>query len=189
MPNWCWNNLQVMCTEEHVAELQDFVEKSTSIKDTEFSFEGTLFRGNREDWYNWSLNNWGTKWDACEPYIDESEPQFFSVSFESAWSPPCNWIEDIMHKYTNLEFELEYDEPGCCFAGKLTVHKAEDILIHDCYDTDSASICCEAIVYYQGDDDYTLTEDDIKGSYPTEYQCSKCKEECETISLKADTIK
>ena len=52
MPNWCWNNLQVTCTEEHVAELQDFVEKSTSIKDTEFSFEGTLFRGDREDWYN-----------------------------------------------------------------------------------------------------------------------------------------
>ena len=181
MPNWCWNNLQVTCTEEHVAELQDFVEKSTSIKDTEFSFQGTLFRGDREDWYNWSLDNWGTKWDACEPYINESEAQCFSVSFDSAWAPPCNWIQNIMHKYTNLEFELEYDEPGCCFAGILTVHKAKDIFIDDFYDTDSASECCEAKVFYEDDEDYTLVSQ--------EFQCSKCKEECETIMVKADTIK
>ena len=181
MPNWCWNNLIVMCTKEHVAELQDFVDKSTSIKDTEFSFEGTLPRGDREDWYNWSLENWGTKWDACEPYINESETQCFSVGFDSAWSPPCNWIQNIMHKYTNLEFELEYDEPGCCFAGILTAHKAEDIFIDDFYDTDSASECCEAKVFYEDDEDYTLDSQ--------EFQCSKCKEECETIMVKADTIK
>ena len=181
MPNWCWNDLTVMCTKEHVAELQDFVEKSTSIKDTEFSFEGTLPRGDREDWYIWSLDNWGTKWDACEPHIHESEPQCFSVGFDSAWSPPCSWIQNIMHKYTNLEFELEYGEPNCCFAGTLTVHKAKNIFIDDYSDTDSASECCEAKVYYEDDKEYTLEEGD--------FQCSKCKEECETIMLKADDIK
>ena len=86
-----------------------------------------------------------------------------------------------MHKYTNLEFELEYDEPGCCFAGILTAHKAEDIFIDDFYDTDSASECCEAKVFYEDDEDYTLDSQ--------EFQCSKCKEECETIMVKADTIK
>ena len=59
MPNWCWNRLEVMCT-EHVAELQDFVEKSTSIKESEFSFEGTLFRGDREDWWSFFWG-WGCR--------------------------------------------------------------------------------------------------------------------------------
>ena len=181
MPNWCWNRLEVMCTREYVAELQDFVEKSTSIKDAEFSFEGTLFRGDREDWYNWSLDNWGTKWDACEPYIDESEPQLFIVTFDSAWAPPTEWLRNIMDDYPNLEFKLEYDEPGCCFAGTLIAHGAQGLFDDQYHETDSASDCCEAKVFYEDDEEYTLEEGDWQGS--------ECKEECETIMLKESEIK
>jgi len=181
MPNWCWNNLTVMCTKEHVAELQDFVDKSTSIKDTEFSFEGTLPRGDREDWYNWSLENWGTKWDACESFINESEPQCFSVGFSSAWAPPTEWLRNIMDDYPNLEFELEYDEPGMCFAGILYVHGAQGLFDDQYHETDSASDCCEAKVFYEDDEEYTLEEGD--------WQCSECKEECETIMLRESEIK
>lgn len=199
MPNWCWNNLTVMCTKEHVAELHDFVDKSTSIKDAEFSFEGThpmpkelegtTAPSDKPNWYDWRCDNWGTKWDACEPYINESEPQCFSVGFDSAWVPPTEWLRNIMDDYPNLEFELEYDEPGMCFAGVLNVHAAKGTF-HDYYfETDSASECCEAKVYYEGEDDYTLTEDDTKGSYSTEYQCSECKEECETFMMNASKIK
>jgi len=182
MPNWCWNNLTVMCTKEHVAELQDFVDKSTSIKDTEFSFEGTLPRGDREDWYNWSLENWGCKWDACESYVNESEPQCFSVGFDSAWAPPTEWLRNIMDDYPNLEFELEYDEPGMCFAGTLIVHGAQGLFDDQYYETDSASDCCEAKVFCDGEDEYTLEE----GS---EWQCSECKKECETIMMNESEIK
>ena len=67
MPNWCWNHLEISGDEK---QLQEFVEKSINAhEETEFSFEGTLPRGDRKDWYDWSLKNWGTKWDACEPDI------------------------------------------------------------------------------------------------------------------------
>ncbi len=189
MPNWCWNNLEVMCTEEHVAELQDFVEKSTKATDEEFSFEGTLPRGDREDWYSWSLENWGTKWDACEPHVNELEPQCFSVGFETAWGPPLEWMKNIYENYPNLEFEIEYEEPGMCFGGRLKLH--HDSGLHDCGDwtVESASECCEAKIYWDGDEEYTLTENDIEGPYPTDSQCSACKEECETISLPEHEIK
>ena len=36
MPNWCWNHLEVMCTEEHVAELQDFVENQQKLQKKNF---------------------------------------------------------------------------------------------------------------------------------------------------------
>ena len=94
-----------------------------------------------------------------------------------------------MDDYPNLEFELEYDEPGMCFAGTLIVHGAQGLFDDQFYETDSASDCCEAKVYYEGDDDYTLTEDDIKGSYPTGYQCSECKEDCETFMMNVSKIK
>ena len=182
MPNWCWNNLTVTCTKEYVAELQDFVEKSTNIKDEEFSFEGTLPRGDREDWYNWSLENWGCKWDACEPYINESDSQCFSVSFDSAWAPPTEWLRNIMDDYPNLEFELEYSEDGMCFAGVLNVHGAEEKFFDYCFNTDSASQCCEAKVFCDGEDEYTLEEGN-------EWQCSECKKECETFMMNESKIK
>jgi len=181
MPNWCWNHLTVMCTEEHVAELQDFVEKSTSAKDAEFSFEGTLPRGNREDSYHWSWENWGTKWDACEPDVNESESQCFCVGFDTAWSPPTKWLHNIMNDYPNLEFELEYDEPGMCFAGVLNAHGAIGRFHDHYFETDSASQCCQAKVFYEDDEEYTLEDG--------EYQCSECKKECETFMMNESKIK
>ena len=61
MPNWCWNHLEVSGDE---IQLREFVEKSTKTIGTsdlrsgdEFSFEGTLPRGDRKDWYEWSIEN------------------------------------------------------------------------------------------------------------------------------------
>lgn len=37
------------------------------------------------DWYNWSLMNWGTKWNACN-YRDD--PDELTAVFDTAWSTP-----------------------------------------------------------------------------------------------------
>ena len=39
------------------------------------------------------------------------------------------------------------------------------------------------------DEEYSLKEEDIKTKYGTDYQCSKCKEECETVAMNEDEIK
>ena len=191
MPNWCWNHLEVMCTKEHVAELQDFVEKSTKATGEEFSFEGThpmpkeleetKSLSDEPNWYNWRCDNWGTKWDACEPRINESEPQCFSVGFETAWSPPIAWIQNIMDKYPNLEFSLEYDEPGMAYGGHLIANSSSGRFEDNYWDVEPASECCGAKVFYVDDEEYTL---DVG-----EYQCSKCLEDCETISMNVSEIK
>jgi len=185
MPNWCWNHLEVSGDEK---QLQEFVEKSTTNIETsdEFSFEGTLPRGDRKDWYNWSLDNWGTKWDACEPNICHNDIDYFAVSFETAWSPPIDWINNIMQDFPDLCFTLEYDEEGMCFGGRLS---AQYKVIWDDlnWDIDQASDCCEAQVYYIDDKEYSLLEKETL--YGTEYQCSDCKQECETVSMNVADIK
>lgn len=35
------------------------------------------------DWYNFSIDNWGTKWNASDVYVDEKT---FSIEFQTAWS-------------------------------------------------------------------------------------------------------
>ena len=177
MPNWCWNHLTVTGDEK---ELQEFVEKSTNaLKEwpenpTEFSFEGTLPRGDRKDWYDWSIGNWGTKWDACYPHIEKDDEECFAVTFDSAWSPPIEWLENIVHMFPKLYFTLEYEEPGMCFAGILEIQHNK---MHDdrCWDIESASECCHA---------------EIDWEHPEyDYCCTICGCETETVSVRKDQIK
>ena len=71
-------------------------------------------------WYNWRVQNWGTKWDCYSLEIDDSDmPHGFEVQFETAWSPPeeiCNAIRD---QFDDLSISWFYDEPGCEIAGYL----------------------------------------------------------------------
>ena len=39
------------------------------------------------------------------------------MSFDSAWSPPINFIQHLGRLF-NVECELYYEEPGCDFCGK-----------------------------------------------------------------------
>ena len=77
--------------------------------------------GHQDDrWYNWRVQNWGTKWDCYSLEIDDTDlPHGFEVTFETAWSPPeevCNAIRD---QYDDLSISWFYDEPGCELAGYL----------------------------------------------------------------------
>jgi len=72
------------------------------------------------DWYEWSVNNWGTKWDISS---DDSEPtkqddNSIMLSFNTAWSPPVGFYE----KMTDLGFDViaYYLEEGMGFVGKYT---------------------------------------------------------------------
>ena len=41
-----------------------------------------------QDWYNWSIHNWGTKWDACNSHIESDDEDYIFITFDTAWSPP-----------------------------------------------------------------------------------------------------
>ena len=125
------------------------------------------------DWYSWSIANWGTKWDACEPHICSNDINFFCVSFETAWSPPIDWIDNIMKDFPDLCFELEYEEPGMMFGGLLQA-QYETTWEDANWDLESASDCCEGEVSF--DDEY-------------EAKCLICGEETETISMNVADIK
>ena len=126
------------------------------------------------DWYDWKCAEWGTKWDACESEILHNDINFFSVSFETAWAPPIDWIDHIMEDFPDLCFELEYEEPGIMFGGLLQA-QYETTWEDANWDLESASDCCEGEVSF---------EDDVY-----EAKCLICGEETETISMNVADIK
>ena len=70
-----------------------------------------------DTWYDFCVNEWGTKWDVGGDGMiaDVSPDGRLTMSFDSAWSPPCNFYE----KMVDLGFEVRayYYESGMCFAG------------------------------------------------------------------------
>jgi hypothetical protein len=72
-----------------------------------------------KDWYDFSVNEWGTKWDVGDSDgINEVTENSLTVYFDSAWAPPLAAYD----KMTALGFEIEalYDEPGMAFCGRWT---------------------------------------------------------------------
>ena len=71
-------------------------------------------------WYNWRVQNWGTKWDCYDLTIDECDmPNGFEASFNTAWSPPEEICNALKEKFEGMSISWFYDEPGMEVAGYL----------------------------------------------------------------------
>jgi hypothetical protein len=79
-----------------------------------------------DNWYDWYIKNWGTKWDVgiSSSIVSQSADQI-KYHFNSAWSPPIAWLEFVSVLYPKLEFILDYEEGGMAFAGTASVINGE----------------------------------------------------------------
>ena len=67
-------------------------------------------------WYDFCVNEWGTKWDVGgDGNLPQDIPGGLMLGFESAWSPPITAYEKLME--LGFEIEAMYFEPGMAFAG------------------------------------------------------------------------
>jgi hypothetical protein len=86
-----------------------------------------------DNWYDWSIANWGTKWDASEVDI-EWKTTSMSAYFLTAWSPPEPIYEALVEKFPNLQINWHYNEPLMCFSGNFETATHNDFA--DPYDYD-----------------------------------------------------
>lgn len=71
--------------------------------------------------YGWECENWGVKWGASEPSLDDEfeEGNYLSYRFDTAWAPPECFMDKVAKDWPTLSFELDYEEPGMGFAGTM----------------------------------------------------------------------
>ncbi len=87
-----------------------------------------------DNWYDWHCNYWGTKWDVDAVEDDETDEECISLGFDSAWSPPTEWLKKVAKDYPSLEFLLEYEEGGCAFKGTLEICEDKGKFEDKCWD-------------------------------------------------------
>ena len=78
------------------------------------------------DWYDWRVNNWGTKWDCADSEILDDTENFISISYNTAWGPNCQFIKTIGPMFPEVTFKLSFEEPGCEFCGVYEVTGEDD---------------------------------------------------------------
>jgi len=61
-----------------------------------------------DNWYDWSLEYWGCKWDASSDETWEDVEDY--VDFSTAWSPPEAFIEALSKKHPEELIAVEWEE-------------------------------------------------------------------------------
>lgn len=117
MPNWCQNTLIVSGNAD---QLKSFKESTIKWEGAECVFDMNILHPcpTPDDWYNWRIYNWGTKWNGDVYNTHQDENSLF-IEFNSAWSPPSEFIKYVSRQFPDLDFTLTYMELGCFFCGKL----------------------------------------------------------------------
>lgn len=142
MPNWCQNGVRIRHQDPmKIKLLNDAVHEEgfcnfaipvpAELKDTTAGYMGdtekqkeleakqasNIAKYRYAHWYDFCVNEWGTKWDvqfdSCEVSDDGLE---LSGSFESAWSPPVGVYNALVDQ--GYDVVGYYYEPGMCFVGK-----------------------------------------------------------------------
>ena len=177
MPNWCNNTLELehddpaMITRARKAFnegrlLAEFVPVPESLHivagrvgddtdpaqiELEAQEKANLEKHGYSTWYDYCINEWGTKWDVGgDDYnkASDDDPNATHMSFDSAWAPPCAAVAKMMD--LGFRAKLYYWESGMCFAG--------------CFDEN-------------GDDYYELsdmTADEVEDALPAEIDIHFC---------------
>ena len=74
-----------------IERLEKGIKEYPNVKDQSIAGIGKQYIDNilkygTDTWYDWCCDNWGTKWDACEATLNESEKGSLTYEFETAWS-------------------------------------------------------------------------------------------------------
>ena len=129
MPNWCYNTVSV--SHDDPAMIQRFIKATEDecllnefhpmpeeLKGTTSpspTNDSLVEKYGASDWYSWSVNNWGTKWDITNAYVGCDDEKSATASFDTAWSPPIEFYEKLVE--LGFDVDATYTEEGMGFAG------------------------------------------------------------------------
>lgn len=85
-----------------------FVENAgeKALLQTIFSFDDS------QGWYLWNIEHWGTKWNAGETSITDTDDDGVLIEFDTAWSAPMPWFMELAK---HIPFDVECEEEGGFF--------------------------------------------------------------------------
>lgn len=112
---------QIVKAEPDLVEL-DKADKTSKPFDTQEALVQILQeRKTSDDWYNWNVRNWGTKWEITEKasvFYEMPTDTGLEICYrmESAWSPPAEALDHLARQYPDITINLSSIDESDCFA-------------------------------------------------------------------------
>lgn len=92
-------------------------------------------RYGERDWYDWSIENWGTKWNAGDTVVDSDV-----IEFQTAWSTPIPVFVELSKRLKNVEINVDYaDEDIGSNCGSLLIINGN---VHEFEPVNSEEFAC-----------------------------------------------
>lgn len=120
MPNHVMNKMTISGTSSIIDELLNKVTTDT----TPFDFNGIIpmpdhiYRGDlgnkelalygKNNWYDWSVENWDTKWNAYDVVLERDFPNEVRIQFCTAWNEPYPIYFALNEQYPDLDIYIEF---------------------------------------------------------------------------------
>ncbi len=80
-----------------------------------------------DNWYDWNIENWGTKWNVEVDCFERSDSKF-TCQFETAWTPPGLFLSRLQQLFPNLDIKLTYELEGCNECGVFVTEREGDVV-------------------------------------------------------------
>lgn len=136
MPNWVKNEVNIDCgSPERAKEIYEQLTQPyvyyTRTKEYDtlgcvrrcesngFTFHNIITPGldrmlseewdKSDSWYNWNIENWGTKWDACDVYASLCGNKV-EFSFDTAWSEPEEVLRSLSLLFPDVIVNNDWTE-------------------------------------------------------------------------------
>lgn len=124
MPNHITNRIEFHGEQSNIDKVLELIKGEEECIDFNkiVPMPDNIFRGNvgakeRElygtnNWYDWSIANWGTKWNAYYSSVDAANN---AITFDTAWSCPIYVLAALAkmcHEY-GVEFEGKWADEDC----------------------------------------------------------------------------
>jgi hypothetical protein len=102
------------------------------------------------DWYEWAVKNWGTKWDCYDvtswDITENGDNSSATIYYETAWSPATQMWEKVSRDYPTIQFFHEFADEGGGFVGNQLIQNGDIVEDNDYeWDSDEGIVIREAV--------------------------------------------
>jgi len=161
MPNWTTNIVKLKGSEQDIQSIKDLIFSVDEDGKTFFDFNKVIPMPEEynegDKWYDWCVNNWGTKWNSDGTQILTDTPTELEMTFLTAWAHPVNVLSKLNDMFKQVYFYHEAQHEGG-FGG----HIAEFDPIENEWSY------CETMEVLVGENGLPLHEDEETGEYVDE---------------------
>lgn len=78
------------------------------------------------NWYGWSCQNWGTKWNGYETEVTPVNGDLCQLKFDTAWSHPAPVVDELSRRFPDEPIDVQWaDEDLGSNVGTYTIKGGE----------------------------------------------------------------